>query len=240
MTFDPTGEEEVRVSDICEFLACARLGVEGRGEKTLAQQTVSGPRERLIEALKLLMETPRAKERMKTIESTQGGIGDVETEPPETTTSPLASRSRRRTSLRSSASSSSPSTIALTSSTMPGAGDSSPMKRRGHAIDAGRLDSVGYTSPTRRKAGTRRRRVSSFRSKGDTGYDSSSSSTGGMQYEKLEEEDGLLDGGNDGVLLQPPAAPPFDQRAPRRFVSNGPSAAGAGRAVSASPRMNWK
>ncbi|KAF4689367.1 hypothetical protein FOZ60_001702 [Perkinsus olseni] len=90
------------------------------------------------------------------------------------------------------------------------------------------------------RRGTRRRRVSSFRSKGDTGYDSSSSSTGGMQYEKLEEEDGLLDGGNDGVLLQPPAAPPFDQRAPRRFVSNGPSAAGAGRAVSASPRMNWK
>ncbi|KAF4663946.1 hypothetical protein FOZ61_001275 [Perkinsus olseni] len=226
MTFDPTGEEEVRVSDICGFLACARLAVEGRGEKTLTQQTVSGPRERLIEALKLLMETPRAKERMKTIDSTHGGIADVETEPPETTTSPLASRSRRRRSLRSSASSSSPSTIALTSSTMPGAGDSSPTKR--------------FTSPTRRKAGNRRRRVSSFRSKGDTGYDSSSSSTGGMQYEKLEEEDGLLDGGNDGVLLQPPAAPPFDQRAPRRFVSNGPSAAGAGRAVSASPRMNWK
>ncbi|EER18167.1 hypothetical protein Pmar_PMAR017004, partial [Perkinsus marinus ATCC 50983] len=123
--FEPSGDEEVSVIDICKVLALALLDVEGKMVEDFANEATNEPRERLIAALKLLMGTPTALERMKTIELTYGGVEEHEAPLSDSTTSPVVGRSRRRRTVRSSASSSSPSTIALTSSPLPGGTDAS-------------------------------------------------------------------------------------------------------------------
>ncbi|KAF4673344.1 hypothetical protein FOL47_010695 [Perkinsus chesapeaki] len=243
MAFDePTGDEEVRICDICKLLAYSRYRV-------LDDNRTNG-KERLVEALSLLMGTPSTMERIKSIELGYSGNSDVDiTQQYQKTKNHISSpsivtRSRARRITRSSASStSSPSTIALTSSALLGDDSSTPGK--------------GYTSPTRRKVGMRKKRLSGLLGMSGDGDDDSSSSGvgghgggsgGGMQYEKLNDEDGPTPcerTSSNNITLQPPLAPPFDQRAPRRFAPSGASNVhkphyyddGEVRTVSASPRM---